>query len=300
MNTFLHRFTLAQKFMALGVVVMALFGLPSYLFVSGLDESIAFAERETRGAAYFKPAMKMLQLTQQHRGLSAVVLSGNASMRGSWESKRQEVDKAVAEIDAMEKRYPELGLGKQWQEVRGGWEALKRDLGGFTAPESFKRHTDVVDMEIKLIDAISDQSNITYDPTVDGYQLGFLATSRMPAVTEYLGRARAVGGAALTQQKIAPDARGRFAAFLGTAERQLAGIRGNLDKAYAANPALKGKLETLFEQAHRQATDAIELAEREVAQSESLKYPPAGIRGEDDASDRCPLRAFRRGQYTAL
>ena len=273
MNALLHRFTLAQKFMVLGLLVLILFGLPSYLFISGLDESIDFAERETRGAAYFKPVMKMLQLTQQHRGLSAVVLSGNAGMRGSWESKRQEVDKTVADIDAMEKRYPELGLGKQWQEVRGGWEALKRDLGAFTPPESFKRHTALVDMEIKLINAISDQSNITYDPTVDGYQLGFLATSRMPTATESLGRARAIGGAALTQHKIAPDVRGRFASYLGTAERQLAGIRDNLDKAYAENAALKGKLETLFEQAHRQATDAIALAEREVAQSESLNYP---------------------------
>ena len=167
MNTLLNRFSLTQKFAALGIMVVALFGIPTYLFVSGLNESIDFASRESTGAAYFKPVMP----PQQNLG--------------SPRAKRQDVDKAAAAIDEMDKRYPELGVTAKWQKVKSAWQAVKNDVAGLTPPESFKRHGAVIDLELELITAVSDQSNITYDPTVDGYQLGFLATSRLPTITAF-------------------------------------------------------------------------------------------------------------------
>jgi methyl-accepting chemotaxis protein len=274
MNKILNRFSLGQKFIALGLMVITLFGAPTYLFVSGLNESIDFAERESSGAAYFKPVMTLLQNTQQHRGLSGLVLNGKDEMRPKWESTRQEVDKSVAAIDEMDKRYPELGLSQQWQEVKTSWQSVKSDLAGLTPQESFKRHSTVVDAELKLITAISDQSNITYDPTVDGYQLGFLATSRLPTITEYMGRVRALGGGILAQKKGTADERSRVAAYLGLAQRELAGAREALDKAYVADASLKDKLEKNYVDAERLSTAAIALVDREVVQSDTLAYSP--------------------------
>ncbi len=272
MNALLNRFSLTQKFAVLGIMVVALFGVPTYLFVSGLNESIDFAARESTGAAYFKPVMTLLQNTQQHRGLSGLVLNGKAELRPKWEAERQDVDKSAAAIDEMDKRYPELGLTAKWQEVKSGWQAVKNDVAGLTPPESFKRHSALIDLELKLITAISDQSNITYDPTVDGYQLGFLATSRLPMITEYMGRVRAQGGGILAQHKSTPDERSRLASYLGLAQRELAGIRETLDKAYAVDASLKDKLEKPFLDAEHRTTSAITLVEREVIQSEALTY----------------------------
>jgi methyl-accepting chemotaxis protein len=274
MNKLLNRFSLTQKFAFLGLLVVTLFGIPTYLFVAGLNDGIDFAKRETSGAAYFKPVMTLLQQTQQHRGLSALVLNGKEEMRSQWEAKRQEVDKAIAAIDEMDRLHPELGLTEKWQEVKSGWQALKGELSGFTAPESFKRHSAVIDAEIALITAISDQSNITYNPTVDGYQIGFLATNRLPIITEYMGRSRAMGGGMLTQGKASPEDRSRLAAFLGLAQRELAGAREALNKAYVADGELKDKLEQPFVEAEKLTVAAIALAEREVVQAEALGYAP--------------------------
>ncbi len=273
MNTLLNRFSLTQKFAALGVMVITLFGIPTYLFVSGLNESIDFAARETTGAAYFKPVMALLQHTQQHRGLSGLVLNGKDEFRPQWEAKRQDVDKAAAAIDAMDKRYPELGLTAKWQELKSAWQGVKNDVAGLAPAESFKRHTTVVDLELGLITAIADQSNITYDPTVDGYQLGILATSRLPIITEYMGRMRALGGGVLAKQQASPDERSQIAAYLGLSQRELAGVRETLDKAYAVDPGLKDKLEQLFIEAQSRTKTAIALVEREVVQSDQLAYP---------------------------
>ncbi|MBZ0106809.1 MAG: methyl-accepting chemotaxis protein, partial [Sulfuricella denitrificans] len=274
MNALLNRFTLSQKFVLLGLMVLALFGIPTYLFVSGLNENVDFAARESTGATYFKPVMALLQNTQQHRGMSGLVLNGNTEMRSKWESKRQDVDKSVAEIDEMEKRFPELGLAKQWQDVRSGWQGVKGDVASLSPQDSYKRHSAVVDAEIRLITAIADQSNITYDPTVDGYQLGTLATGRMPMITEYMGRVRALGGGMLTRHKATADERSGVAAYIGLVQRELAGIRDALDKAYAADEKLKNMLESGFQKAESQTNSAIAMVQREVTQSETLEYSP--------------------------
>lgn len=87
----------------------------------------------------------------------------------------------MAAIDEMDKRYPELELSTKWQEVKTGWQALKSNVSGLTPQESFQRHTALIDLQIQLIAAISDHSNITYDPTVDGYSLGIWRPARCPA-----------------------------------------------------------------------------------------------------------------------
>ncbi len=274
MNALLNRFTLSEKFAFLGLVVLVLFGMPTYLFVSGLNESADFAARENTGATYFKPVMSLLQTTQQHRGLSGLVLNGAAEMRPKWEAKRQDVDKAVVAVDEMEKRYPELGLNQQWQEVRSGWQSLKSEVGTLSPQDSFKRHSALVDNEIRLITAIADQSNITYDPTVDGYQLGSLATGRMPMITEYMGRVRALGGGMLTRQKASADERSGVAAYIGLVQRELEGIRDALNKAYAADAELKGKLESLYLKAEAQTGNAVALVQKEIVQTENLDFAP--------------------------
>lgn len=272
MNALLNKFKLSQKFVLLGLMVIVLFGIPTYLFVAGLNESIDFANRERTGAEYFKPVMSLLKNTQQHRGLSGLVLNGAVEEKPKLEAKRQDVDKAVAAIDEMDRRYPELDLSKQWQVVKSGWQGVKSDVANLTPQERFKRHTLLVDNELKLIDAISDQSNITYDPTVDGYQLGFLATSRLPAITEYMGRVRAMGGNLLTLHKATQEDRSLLVGNLGIIQRQLAGARETLDKAYAANSELKVKLDKPLLDAERRTDIALALVQKEIVQSETLGF----------------------------
>ncbi len=274
MNTFLNRFSLSQKFAGLGLIVIVLFGIPTYLFVAGLNESIDFAARENIGAAYLKPVLSLLKGTQQHRGLSVLVLNGKPEMRPAWEAKRGEVDNAVAAIDEIDSRYPELELTRQWGGVKSSWQALEREAAGLTAQESFKRHSALIDDEIRLIAAISDQTNITYDPTVDGYQLGFLAANNLPMITEDMGRIRAIGGWVLATHKATPEEINQLASYLGMVSREMAGVRSILDKAYVADAGLKDSLEKPFQDADQRTRKAIALVQREIVQFETPDLSP--------------------------
>ena len=273
MNALLGRLVLSQKFVLLGVLMVVLFGIPTYLFVSGANDNIAFAKEETKGAEFLVPTMQVLQFTQQHRGLSAMVLNGKNEMRGAWEAKRKEVDDAMGQVDKNNERFAELKLQAPWQDITKKWQALKGDVANLTPPESFQRHTALIDEIINFISLLSDAANITYDPTVDGYQLGYAATEELPNLTEDLGRLRAWGGVVLNQHKAAPEDRSRIALYVGMADRSIGDISRTLGKAYAANPELKGAVEAPFHEAENVAHEALRLVDGQIAKSEKLDYP---------------------------
>lgn len=273
MNSLLAKLTLIQKFGVVGILVLVMFGIPSYLFVSGLRDSIAFAEQEQEGAHFLVPVMQLLQFTQQHRGLSALVLSGNNDARGKWEAKRGEVDVAVREIDDMIGRYPELGLGEMWPPVKAQWQSLRAEAAGLTPVESFMRHISLIENITGFIVSVAEAGNITYDPTIDGYQLGNIATTRMPNVTEHLGRLRAWGGVILGKKAATAEERNRLTVFIGLAQRELDGVKVTLPKAYAVNDALHDRLDSAFRTAETSARDALRLIDEKLVKATDLDYP---------------------------
>lgn len=92
MTLFFARFSLKFKFGVLAVLAFGLFALSTYFIISGINESIDFANQETKGADFLPPVMRTLQSVQQHRGLSSLALGGKSDARGEWEAKRVSVD----------------------------------------------------------------------------------------------------------------------------------------------------------------------------------------------------------------
>ena len=272
MNALLGRLTLTRKFALLGLLALILFGIPTWLFVATINESIAFAEQEIKGAEYLAPTMRALQFTQQHRGLSGLVLNGASDMRGAWESKRKEADDVFEQVDRGNERFPELGLKAPWQEVKRRWAALKGDVASLTPLESFTRHTALIEEITRFIERLSDAANITYDPTIEGYQLGFAATQQLPKLTEHLGRLRAWGGVILGQHKASSEDRARITLFVGMANREMAGLDATLAKTYAAEPDLKAVLDPQFRDAEKSSRGALALIEEHILKSEKLDY----------------------------
>jgi len=139
MYKLLTRFSLAQKFMILGLIAFVLVSALTYLLVSTANEGIDFVRQEIKGSVSIVPAMSLLQTVQQHRALSRLALSGKNEFIPSWDAKRKEVDQAVEAIDATIKRFPELNLANHWHTVKGQWQQLKTDVAELSPQESFYR-----------------------------------------------------------------------------------------------------------------------------------------------------------------
>src|SRR6185436_14786438 len=74
---FMGRIRFSSKF----ALISLLFALPiaflSWMLVSELNSTIAFAEKERTGVAYNRAVLAMLQHVQHHRGLAGGLLNGD-------------------------------------------------------------------------------------------------------------------------------------------------------------------------------------------------------------------------------
>lgn len=273
MNNLLHRFSLTQKFMVLGLMAFVLISVPTYLWVATVDEDIDFIHQEIEGSEIIVTIMRLLQTVQQHRGLSSLLLNGKSEVLASWEIKRKEVDQAVIEVEAATQQAPHLELDKNWQIVKAQWQQLKLDVAGLNPLESFRRHTALVESITRLATLVADNSNITYDPTVEGYQLGQIAATTMPMLTEFMGRMRAWGSGLLSQHKATGDDRARLVSYARLIRQEHEKLTEALGKIYAVNPQLKYIFKAKVQEAESTAQEALKLVNEQIVNSEKLDYP---------------------------
>ena len=72
---------LGGLFALLGLIALLVVGALLFQLALSLRESIAYAEKELDASERLPRVLKVIQLLQQHRGLSSGVLSGNEAMR---------------------------------------------------------------------------------------------------------------------------------------------------------------------------------------------------------------------------
>ena len=76
----LHRLSLSHKFLILGALALGLVALPTSLYVNRALGEISVARLEVAGTQPAIAIQKVVQLTQQHRGISAGMLANNEAL----------------------------------------------------------------------------------------------------------------------------------------------------------------------------------------------------------------------------
>ncbi|MBI2733169.1 MAG: HAMP domain-containing protein, partial [Aquabacterium sp.] len=87
-------------------------------------------------------------------------------------------------------------------ELRGDWQALVQDVnaGGLTTSVSIKRHTQLVQRELLLLEDVVGVSGLALDADMQCYYLIMAAFRDLPRLTEKLGLSRAKGTAMLVKK----------------------------------------------------------------------------------------------------
>ncbi|WDZ97197.1 methyl-accepting chemotaxis protein [Herbaspirillum sp. WKF16] len=276
MKRLLANMMLWQKFALLGLLGVILFGVPTALFVSGTEAVITSKKLEIAGVEPVRRLLRSVQLIQQHRGMSAVLLSGDESVAAARQAKAGEVDQALQALDeglaAVQKDEPRVAQALRaqkdaWIQVRDA-VAAKRIAG----PASFAGHSAVVAGMFEINSRLQDYFRYTIDPDFDSTQLINAAFVAMPSLTEDLGRSRARGAGLLVKKEIRTEDRLELAAMLERARDRLDAAQKAFGKAAEANPALKDKLGEAFAGAGRAGEGAIALAREQVLLPQELGY----------------------------
>ena len=237
----MNRLGYTKKFAVMGALALVAIAVLLFNLFSALDQVIRKSETELVGIEAMKPISRLVQATQQHRGLSSGVLNGNESMRDKRAAKEKEVSEL---LKAVEPTIPEaLQGGDAWKHILAEWESLRSDGMNLIVGENFSAHTALIDEMLTFQASVADEYSLTNDPDIDSMYLIDTATIKLPIALERLGQLRARGTGILTKKQILQQQQVDMTAQLAELNSAVKALRQNLDKTSRYNPGMKSALD---------------------------------------------------------
>ena len=275
MTRFLSGLKVRSRFTLLGLLGLLMTAIPSSLFFNYAWTDLQSIQLEIQGIAPSRALIKVIQLTQQHRGLSALMLAGNVSAQSTRSAKQSELDKAVADLSGLLARgNKDAKLTTAWDQNRNDWASLEAKVANGTIKpgESFSVHTQLIKQQLRTLDVMADAYGLSLDPEYASYQLVRAVLYEAPNLTEHLGKSRGKGAGMLSAKTATPEDRQALGLYLGMADQSEAELVNAFNKAMDVDASLKSKLSEDIKRAQEQAREALELANVQIMKTENLTY----------------------------
>lgn len=272
----LHRLNLSQKFMILGVIALIMAVLPTTLYIKKSFVEIDVAKETAIGIPSSVALLKVVQLTQKHRGISAGALGGDEGLIAQRPSARDELNKAIQAVDA---QFQEVGVSAEfisgWNERKQRWAGLEQAVAGrqLKPAESSQQHTQLVASLLLLNDELMNSFGILLDSGPDTYMLIQASLVNVPLLAENLGRMRAQGTGFLAEGALSPAGRAALSALRQRVNELQAEAMRNFERATKANANMKVELSAKVDAFKEKITKTLALADRELLTAEKLTLP---------------------------
>ncbi len=280
MKNVLRSMKLWQKFAVLGAIGAVLAALPLQKVIEYKNGELAVALAEDKGIDTVELMLPLQTALQAHRGLSAMVLAGNAAAENDRRSRAAEVG---AQADLLAKALVAHNYSKvadEFKIFRADWQKLSKQVEAreISGPDSLTAHTALVERNIAAIDAVADASGLSLDPVAETYFMMTAIVDHLPRLAETLALTRGTGAALLSSKQASPVERaamslkvqqaqylqGRAAAQLSKAAELSAAIKKTVVSENEASKALTG----FFKQVQ---TDVVEPGKLSLAPAEFFK-----------------------------
>ncbi|MBX3618770.1 MAG: HAMP domain-containing protein [Rhizobacter sp.] len=251
--------------------------VPGTLVVRDGLLSLQQARAEYSGIEPARHLLRLVRLTQQHRGQSAAFLGGSAGLAAERQARQGEVDAELARArDALTQLdRPALlssldGIGREWHRLSD--QVARRSLD---APSSFAAHTALVASQLELLDDVAIATGIVQHRVPAGYFLQSGVLKHLPALTESLAQLRGRGALYLARGQMSPEEAAGLVATMAAARAELGAVKKAVALAEAADPALRSTLGTLAAAAATGADEGLALTDTRLVHAERLDTPAA-------------------------
>jgi methyl-accepting chemotaxis protein len=261
-----------KKFALLGAIALIAITVLQITLYRQLTGVIEPSRQELIGLEVVKPLNQLVSAMQQHRGLSSGVLNGNETLRDRRAGKEKDV---IAAFGVVEAKLPaELLNGERWRAVRSSWEAIRKDGLTWTAPESFGKHTALIDEALSAMTEVADRFALTLDPDIDSYYLMDTVVVKMPAVLERIGQMRARGTGILTKKAITEQQKIELGALIGELQGTQRLQKLNLEKVGIYSPAARSAVEASAKEFDSAVGSAVALVKKDILGGTFETNPP--------------------------
>ncbi|HEU4842985.1 MAG TPA: response regulator [Burkholderiaceae bacterium] len=277
LTSLLGRLMLRQKFLLLALLGCVTVAIPTALFLNEANKAIAVAQQELDGIAPARALLAVVQLVQQHRGLAALALSGDAPSRAPAMAKLREADQAFAQMERHIEQLDERDISAAWFRILEQWSALSAQdaQGALAAPDSFARHSALIVQLFRLNESVIDHVGLRLDPEPDSYFLIDALLVRAPVLRETLGQLRGAGGGMLARSAAGMDERIVIASRADRADDYYHAIDDALAIALAHNSGLRTRLADLLRGSRAKGEQALRLAREQIVQPARPGYGAA-------------------------
>jgi len=233
-----------QKLALMGAVFMLPFAAVTYELISSINAlGLNTARREVSGLEYYTPARTLIKDLQLHRSASHAALIGDSSLENALRSASTDIASHIKTLDEVTERLePALGIKERWSVWRDGVNELLAQTG-LTADESFARHSRLIADAIAMIGEVGQSSNLRLDPDTTRTRLIDALLIHGPALTEAIARSRGVGTELAASRVRTQEQLQRLQRDVIMVEHLSAKLDESMEKALAADEALRAQLE---------------------------------------------------------
>jgi methyl-accepting chemotaxis protein len=267
---------LRPKFTLVAVLALGMSALPATMAVRERWQVLDTARMEATGVAPAAELLKLLRVTQQHRGLSAAMLAGNAAA-AKRQAVQAEVEQALGTAQAALQGLPDPALGQRLGALREQWAPLAQAIAAksIEGPASFGRHGAIVEAQLDLLRDVALATGMTLDAQPETHHAVVATLSDLPRLTEALGQLRARGAAVLQKQAATPDDKARIEALASMARLFDRNARHAFEQLGRADAAMAATMAPARERAQALADESLALVQKALLASEALDHPSA-------------------------
>jgi methyl-accepting chemotaxis protein len=270
-----ERLGLGAKLLLAGVALTLPLALVTAVAWGYIGRELAAAALERDGLAYHVAGRAVVEAVQKHRGMSGIVIAGDAAAAQKLPALRDAVEASLGRMDAVDARLaPTLGLGETWQAVRGRWPVLRDAHRTLAAPQSFAAHTEAVAAALALLDQTADASGLVLDPELASFYTMSAVVMQLLQLTESMGQARARGVVAAADGKIDSATRLEMAGLLA----RMRVLAGEVERAGAASFRADAQLEAALRARYAALASAVQrytdLIDRDLLRPTTITVKP--------------------------
>jgi len=283
----LNRLKLWQK---LGWLVLAM-AIPAVLigvfYLRLANSQVSQVRDELEGARYLEALSAVESEQLSHRSRSFALLSGDAARKNEVVSQADEVEKRIAEMDAVDAQFGKaLGVSDDWQRAKAEWETLKGKTLSASAVDNETAESALTERFQQLTDLAGARAKTSLDPDFDTQALIHLATDYTPKALIYADDMRHFAVKAAAKGYLGGDDRmgiqiykDRYRAEMEKAgaavERLPADLRSNLqsalDSVTAAFSGYDSVVQTKLVTASTMATTGAEIYDAGTSTNRAIK-----------------------------
>ena len=261
-----------QTFLILSLIGLLLASIPTVLYTREAGKALHAYEGEQEGLPRVAAALIVIQLTQQHRGLSALALNNLAGAEDKRADKMREAEAAYRALDQLVKTAGSDTITNTWTAARADWDRLRAAVAGksVAVPESYTAHVNLLAKLLKINEMLGDHFGLSLDPDVDSYHLIQAMYYQLPVLTEELGQLRAKGAGLLGKKEASAEDRMAVSAIIARVNDRMAQTANAFGKAAAHNPDFAAHMGPLVADATTLAHRLTALATKEIVMADTL------------------------------